>query len=212
MSGIIDPGSTSPTNPIKPVEPSPITQPQGGGVQEFKGPEERMKGLQGPETEKPSPMEIMEQMGHDRKPATPESVGDQLTKLQDTFQGAKNQLQNPGVAKSLRPDHDEALSKLVGKLNGDMGRIAKNSDTEFAPKTRATGETIVDYVSSWIDGSQETLAKALQSVSQVKDPDPARLMNLQYSVQRATQRAELFSTIIGSSVSGIKTIMSTQLG
>jgi hypothetical protein len=31
-------------------------------------------------------------------------------------------------------------------------------------------------------------------------------------VQRATQRGELFASIVGSTVSGVKTIMSTQLG
>lgn len=210
MSGIIDPGSVSPSKPITPVEPS-TSQPQGPGVKEFQGPEERMKGTQAPETEKPSPMELMQEKGHQKAP-TKESVEEQLSKLDQVFEGAKKQIQNPSTERSLRPDHEEALGKLVGKLNGDMGRVAKHSDVEFSPKTQGKGETVVDFVSNWIDGSQQTLANALQSVGKSQNPDPAQLMGLQFSVQRATQRAELFTSIISASVSGIKTIMSTQLG
>jgi hypothetical protein len=212
MSGIIDPGPVNPTRPSAPVEGpgSPLAkEPEGG--KEFHGPEAGKTVPQGQSTEKPSLMDLAGQMGHGKEQVTQESLSQKLGNLQDKFGDIKTRFQNQRP--DLRVDQERAFDKLVDKLNGDMRQITKQSGAgEFSPKKRGVGEKMVDFLTGWLDGSQKTLSKALTSVSGLKDPNPADLMNLQYSVQRATQRSELFSTIIGSSVSGIKTIMSTQLG
>lgn len=212
MSGIIDPGSVVPSKPITPLQgPTEGSPKMPEGAKEFHGPEGGGKKMEeSAATEKPpSLMELAGQMGRSKE-ITQESVQNQLSQLQDTLAGAKDQLQKPGVA--LRPDQEKAFDKLVDKMNGSMSQIAKHSDSEFVPKKQAAGQKMVDFLTDWIDGSQKTMGKALSSVSKMENPGPADLMNLQYSVQKASQRAELFSSIIGASVSGIKTIMSTQLG
>jgi len=206
--GITGPEATPPSKPGGPVEgPTEVTGKGQQEPKEFRGP----GAEKAPETETTDKISPMDLAGQDQRKSAPtqESLDGQLNKLNDTLEGAKNQLQ---TTTQIRPDQEEALNKLVDKMNGDMNRIAKHSETEFTPRKQGSGEKMLEFVTGWIDGSQSTLQKALASVSQLKNPNPGQLMNLQYSVQRATQRGELFSSIIGSSVSGIKTIMSTQLG
>jgi len=211
MSGITGPGATPPSKPGGPVEgPTEVTKKGPEEQKEFRGPGAE-KGAEAEKSDKISPMDLAAQQ-QGKQQVTQESLGQQMNKLQDTLGNAQNQLKNPNIANNIRPDQEHALGTLVDKMNGDMGRVAKHSDTEFTPRKQGSGEKMVDFVTDWINGSQETLGKALKSVSTMKNPNPGQMMNLQYSVQRATQRGELFSSIISSSVSGIKTIMSTQLG
>ncbi len=74
------------------------------------------------------------------------------------------------------------------------------------------GGNVLSRVVNWLGGAQGALGGALEYLKTTEKPDITSYLRLQYAVQRATQRGELFSSIVGSSVSGIKTIMSTQLG
>lgn len=160
---------------------------------------------------KPTPMEVARE-GQERKPMTPEEVGGNINKLKTQLEDAQRNLQDPNVTSKFAPEHYQALNKLVEKMTPDVRTIAKNTEGEFNPPQHIANEPALNYVARWLNGSQETLTSALNYLSTIKNPDPGSFLKLQYSIQRATQRGELFATIIGSSVSGVKTIMSTQLG
>jgi len=198
--------------PLKPVEPVPpptgpdelptfTTGPEG---QPPKGPEEAQT--------KPSPMEAATDASRQQQQISPEELQGKTTELIGHLDKAQEQLKDPAVVKNLSPEHEEALSTLTDKITPDMQTIAKGSGTTFTPPEKGTGQSVLERVSTWITGSQNTLRSALNHMQTVKNPSPVDFLQMQYSVQRATQRAELFSSVIGSSVSGIKTIMSTQLG
>lgn len=163
-------------------------------------------------TEKPSPMDLAREGAEKGNRMTPEQLNDQISQLKSRLNEAQADLQNPTVTNKFTKDHYDALSKLVEKMNPDMRNVAKNSKGEFNPPQHISGEPALNYITRWINGSQETLSSALNYVGKEKNPNPASFLKLQYSVQRAVQRGELFASIVGASVSGIKTIMSTQLG
>jgi len=170
------------------------------------------QGKEGPASveggDKTSPMEVAGEAG--QKPWPTEQMQTNMEHLHQQLDDAKGKVQDQKNV--LTEDHDKALSSLVDKLNPDYKRIAQNTGQEFHPATRGKGQGVRDYVVNWVNGSQENLTKALNYLSNMKQPDPAAYLKIQMSVQRATQRGELFASIIGSSVSGVKTIMSTQLG
>lgn len=166
-----------------------------------------------PASEKPTPMEVARDAEQEKRPVwTQQELQGNLQNLQDRLATTKQSLADPKMTKNLTDDHYTALSRLVDKMSPDMRTIAKVSGADAEPVQKTTGEGVIGYVSRWIDGSQNTLASALDYASQGQKPDPAGFLKMQFAVQRATQRAELFSSILGAGVSGIKTIMSTQLG
>ncbi len=169
-------------------------------------------GPQQVSTEKPSPMDLAREGAEKGTRMTPEELNNQLSQLKNRLNETQADLQNPTVTNKFTKDHYDALGKLVDKMNPDMRNIAKNSSGEFNPPQHISGEPVLNYITRWINGSQETLTSALNYVGKEKNPNPASFLKLQYSVQRAVQRGELFASIVGASVSGIKTIMSTQLG
>jgi hypothetical protein len=116
------------------------------------------------------------------------------------------------LSKRFTSDHYEAMQKVIEKLNPDMKTIAKSTNGTFEAPQKKSGESVLGHVANWINGAQGTLGGALDYLQNTKNPDVTSYLRLQYAMQKATQRGELFASIIGSSVSGIKTIMSTQLG
>lgn len=210
---------TSPTQPIQgPTEKPPL------GAEEVRGQEQRpftLPRTPNPEagqaaeaaTTKPTPMQVMSDVEQQRQPPmNPEQLQDHLTRLKEGFAQAQSKLSNPANLAKLTDDHYKALTRWTEVLNPNLKTIAKNTDTEFSPIKKKKGETALSYVTRWIDGSQDTLTSALNFFSTQSNPNPASMLKIQYAVQRAVQRVELFSSIIGSSVSGVKTLMSTQLG
>ncbi len=176
-------------------------------------PEPGAKGAEAPEMQPhPSPMDAAGEGARQQAQMTPEQLGSQVEGLKNQLSNIGSQLQNPDVTGKFSPDHYEALNRVVEKMTPDMRSIANNSQTEFNPPQRASGESVLGFVTHWINGAQGTLSAALNYVGTEKSPNPASFLKLQYAVQRASQRGELFASIVGSSVSGIKTIMSTQLG
>lgn len=215
----------NPINPnpgVTPIQPTPQYGQEKVGIGEgeeaagqkpFSLPPEPGKTPPGgtPSSVEPSPMAVAE--GSNRqKPLSTEELSEKMDQLQTRLKNAQTQLQNPHVTKSLSEDHYQALNRLTTKMNPDMQSIAQNSGSQFSPPTQGAKESPLSFITNWLNGSQQTLGNAVSYLSTVKKPDIASYLKLQYSVQRATQRGELFASIIGSSVSGIKTLMSTQLG
>ena len=186
------------------AQPRPFSLPQA--------PNEGQGATIAPGSEKPTPMDVARDAEREQHPWTPDQMNDKLGQLQNQLTNAKTQLNDPNRNRNFTQDHYNALSTLVGKMNPDMNTIAKTTNGQFSEVKKARGQSVLEYVTKWIDGSQNTLSGALNYLQTVQKPDPATYLRLQFAVQRATQRGELFASIIGSSVSGIKTIMSTQLG
>ncbi len=145
----------------------------------------------------------------ERMRITPEELNSQMQDLSAKFRKGREAVLK---SQNLAPEHDQALSKLAGKLTPDMRIIANRMGVDYKPAARASGESIMDFIVNWIDGSQKTMNQALSAYSQVDNLNPAAYLTLQAAVQRASERAELFGSIVSSSVSGVKTIMSMQLG
>ncbi len=208
-------GGVSPTQPTPPFGPE---KPRIGAGEEAQEPRPFNVGPQGspatPEsqTTKPSPMEVAGDAARQQGAVAPEELSDTLVKLQNQLGNIQDKIQDPNIASKFTDDHYTAMQKVTQKMNPDMQAIAKNSDGEFTPPTQKQGQGVVDWVSNWLDGAQGTLGGALDYLQNTEKPDITSYLKLQYAVQRASQRGELFASIVGSSVSGIKTIMSTQLG
>ncbi|NGX55049.1 MAG: hypothetical protein KR126chlam2_00671 [Chlamydiae bacterium] len=159
----------------------------------------------------PSPMAAAQE-AEKPIPWTPEEMNNNIVQAQQTLTDAKSQLQDPTKAQGLTDVHNQALGKVVDTMNPDMQTIANTTGQEYAPAKQGEGEGILSYVTKWIDGAQGTMSGALNYLSTMKNPNPADFMKLQYAMQRASQRGEVFASIISSSVSGVKSIMSIQLG
>lgn len=165
-------------------------------------------------TNTPSPMQMISTTA-----ATPpnrmtvEQLNQNLSQLQSQFGQIQNQLQDSSVTSQLSPDHLNAMQRLVEDLNPQMRTIANETGGQFQPPQIKSGSVLSDIV-KWVNGSQQTFGGALHYLSSAdgKQVNIESMMRLQYSVQRASQRGELFASIISSTVSGVKTIMSTQLG
>lgn len=201
----------------------PGISPVPGGGEPGKGPEKPKVGEGQPEqkpftmpsgaekTSAPSPMEVARNTGPSKQ-LPPEELSEHVNKAQNALKEAQTKLNNPAIQKNLTEEHFKALDQVKGKMNGDLRQIAENSGSQYEPSQPLPDDNPVQRLAKWINGSQSTLTGALNYLSQTKNPNIASYMKLQYGVQRATQRAELFSSIVGSSVSGLKTLMSTQLG
>ena len=87
---------------------------------------------------------------------------------------------------------------MKGKLDEDLKTVAQNSGGKYEPAQASPSESPLKKILSWVNGSQSAITGALNHVSEQKNPNIASYMKLQYGVQRASQRAELFSSIIGS--------------
>lgn len=210
---ISNPG-VSPTEPVPPYGPDKPRLGAGEEAQEPKpftlGPEGGPSTTEAP-TEKPSLMDVAGDAARQQQIAPPE-LSDQVVKLQKQLSNVKEAIQDPTVNRDFVADHYEAMQRVAQKMDPDLQTMAKYSNGKYTPATQAKGQSITDFLAQWIDGSQGALQGALDYLQTTQKPDPATYLRLQYSVQRAAQRGELFASIVGSSVSGIKTLMSTQLG
>jgi hypothetical protein len=220
LDGFFKPDDPVSNSGVSPIQPSPSYGPEkprlasGEETQEPKpfslGPEG--KPAQETQSQRPSPMEVAGDAARQHPQIPPEQLSEHILKLQEQYQVIQNKIQQRESEKSFTADHYSAMQKITQKLNPDMQTIAKNTSGEFNPPVQKKGQSVVDHIANWINGSQGTLQNALEFLQTEQKPDPASYLRLQYAVQRATQRGELFASIVGSTVSGIKTIMSTQLG
>lgn len=213
------PDSTSGVTPTPPTPEYGRDKPRLGAGEETQEPKPFSLGPEGKEPEqaapagKPTPMDVAREgaeKGTQRM--TPEALNEQIAKLKNQLGNVQTNLQNPNITRRFTQDHYDALQKAAEKTTPDIRSIAKNTQGEFNPPQHIPNEPVLNYITRWINGSQETLSQAMNFIGTEKNPNPASFLKLQYSVQRAVQRGELFASIVGASVSGIKTIMSTQLG
>ncbi|MCH9611146.1 MAG: hypothetical protein S4CHLAM81_14800 [Chlamydiales bacterium] len=205
------------SNPIQgPGErPDRIEGPGKGAEQPQVGQgQENQKSFSMPEGSRaesaPSPMEVAGQQSVPKM--EPQEMQGHIARVQQSLEEAHTKLSDPAVQNQLTDEHYKALSQVSTKLNGDLRTMAENSGGKFEPPIGDPKKSAAQNILNWVNGSQKTLTGALNYLSETKKPNPASYMKMQYAVQRATQRAELFSSIVSSSVSGIKTLMSTQLG
>lgn len=140
------------------------------------------------------------------------ALSEQLNQLNTKLGGVKNSLQDPQTAQTLTKDHYDAFYTLIDKMNPDLNNLAKGGKTSFSSPEHQPDEPMLGYIIRWIDGSQQTLGETANYLSTQQTLNPSDFLKVQYASQRAVQRGELFASIVGTSVSGIKTIMSTQLG
>lgn len=197
------------SSPIQPT-PSPIEKPslpaqEAGQQKPFTlGPEP----LKGEETQKLTPMEAARERGGQPK-WSDEQMQDKLEATRIQYEGYAARLKGP-EGKNLTPDHFSALDKLQKKLNPDLKTIAEGSGRTFSPEASNSPLTAA---LNWFGGAQDTFGGALNYLGTMgPNMNMGDFMKMQYATQRAAQRGELFASIIGSTVSGIKTLMSTQLG
>lgn len=165
-------------------------------------------------SEKPSPFDLARE-GTKSPQWTPDELQNNMEQLQKQFAEAQQKMANPSLRASLTDDHKSALTKLVDKLNPDIRTIAKQTGQDFQPAKQEKGQSVLDYVTKWIGQSQDTMAGSLNYVNSMNEsgsPDMAGFMKLQFAMNRAQERTELFSSILSATTSGIKQILSTQLG
>jgi hypothetical protein len=214
-----EPISNPPSSPTPGVQPPTPESPGLGAGEEAGGrsfslPPEPGKttGAPTPASDKPTPMDVARDSAHSQA-WSQEEIQDHMQLFKTQLDDAQRKLKSPDVTKNLTPDHYSALTKITDKLNPDLRNVAKLTDTEFQPPAAPKGGGALDHVLNWIGGAQDMMKGALGYASSIKgNPNPADMLRLQMAMHRATERGELFSSVIGSTVSGIKTIMSTQLG
>lgn len=214
-----DPVNNPGIPPIQPTKPGSTPESpgmlSGEGTPAFQLP--KGKSSPSPQAEKPTPMDVARDA--ERQANAPRwsvnEMQDNLTSLQTLLNRAKTNLTNPNTQKILTEDHRTALVRLTSKLNPDLEEIAQLTEGNYQPKGAPAAKdsnSVLNYVAEWLGGGQKTLGEALNFASDVHNPDPVAYLKLQFAVQRATQKGELFASILGSTVSGIKTLLSTQLG
>jgi len=164
-------------------------------------------------TQVPSPMQMMGNVAGTRSETSVAQISSSLGSLQDQFSSIRDQLQDASAQGKLTPQHYDALKELASQSNGSITNIANLTQGQFQPPAIGSNNVLKDII-NWVNGGQQAFGHALNylSSSDGKQMNVASMFKLQYSVQRASQKAELFASVISSTVSGIKTIMSTQLG
>lgn len=215
---IDDPISNPPIQPTPGIVPTPSptgipeSGPQGLEPRPFELPSgpSQSRNIEAASS-KPSPMDVARDSAHVQG-WDPQDIQDNMRLLQTQLSDAQKKLQDPNLTAKFSDDHYTALNKLTDKMNPEMRSIAKLTDGKFSPPEGQKGGGALNYVLNWVGGAQQTLGNALAYASSIKNPNPADMMRLQFAMHRATERGELFASIIGSTVSGIKTIMSAQLG
>lgn len=209
------------SNPgITPTPRIPGVSPETPGIgsndaqepKPFSLPPEPLKGQRAnPSSEaKPTPMEVARDGGGGK--LSPQEILDQTEVLQKKIDKAKVLYQDPAKARNLTQDHYDAMMKVTSKLGGDLHKMAKYTNGEFAYPQKEKQDTVLQYVLKYLNSSQGVTDHVTQFLGQNTNPNVAQLLSVQYAMQRASQKVELLASIIGSSVSGIKTLMSTQLG
>ncbi|WP_213358168.1 hypothetical protein [Chlamydiifrater phoenicopteri] len=141
---------------------------------------------------------------------------EQINNLKRRLNDFKLQMHDSERTEKLQAEHIEAVNTIMNLIDKDLAAIAQHSGQSLqeAEKDKDDKRSVARRVVDWISSGEEVLNRALLYFSD-RNGEPesvANFMKIQYAVQRATQRAELFSSIVGTTVSSIKTIMTTQLG
>lgn len=214
MSESINTPGSSPTEPLRDIEPeiiTPQTSPNvvGGGLGDEKQPKPfnlPEKGAGGVSQEQISPMELAQTQ---QQKINPQEISQRINYMNNKFGQIGTMLQNNPNA-TIPKDRVGELNNTMGGLGEDLRHIAQLTGGKYSPPQESNN--IMEWIKNFVSGGQAQFDQALQSLGKMKNPNPAEMLRLSYTVQRATQKTELFSSIISSTVGGIKTIMGTQLG
>ncbi|MEF9519525.1 hypothetical protein SBV45_01330 [Chlamydia crocodili] len=168
---------------------------------------------------KPNPMAMMQDRNSNiidpelEEALDSEELKEQINNLKERLWDAQSTLQNQDQNK-LSPEHFEAVSVIIDLINGDLSDIAEHTQQSLEKKTEEESDSVTRKMINWVSSGEEVLNRALLYFSDRNGEreNLADFLKVQYAVQRATQRAELFASIVGTTVSSIKTIMTTQLG
>ncbi|SGA29357.1 Uncharacterised protein [Chlamydia abortus] len=141
-----------------------------------------------------------------------EELKEQINNLKERLWDAQSTLQQD--QNKLSQEHFEAVSVIIDLINGDLNDIAEHTQQNLQTKKEEEHESVARKMVNWVSSGEEVLNRALLYFSDRNGEreNLADFLKVQYAVQRATQRAELFASIVGTTVSSIKTIMTTQLG
>ncbi|MBQ8498836.1 hypothetical protein [Chlamydia sp.] len=142
-----------------------------------------------------------------------EELQEQIHLLKHRLWDAQMQMQNQNPDR-LAAEHMDALDVIVNLINGDLQTIAEHTQQTIQHENSGEERSVTRKMVDWVSSGEEILNRALLYFSDRNGEREtlADFLKVQYAVQRATQRAELFASILGATVSSIKTIMTTQLG
>lgn len=207
------------TNPAKPIGDigtegitpnEPTESPSGTPTKTFQMPE---KEIQGQAAGQISPMDLSHAQSQH---LTPQAMSEriqymnaQLGKTQALLQENGKLLQNYPDLK-LNQAQAAELQTTMGGLHEDLRNMGSLTQSPYKPPQDSG--SLLKFVTDFVSGGQNQFEKALQYLGSVKNPNPAEMLKLSYTVQRASQKTELFASIIGSAVGGIKALFGTQLG
>ncbi|MEG0036890.1 MAG: hypothetical protein RSB82_00820 [Victivallaceae bacterium] len=173
----------------------------------------------------PGPMQMIAQCRDQEKSAPEFRMDDDKIsqELQDGIEKLKNELndfrlqtRNWERTDQVEKERYDAMTLVMGLINEDLSVVARETGQQsIVKKSEEKKEaSVFRKVVDWVSTGEEVLNRAMIYLSG-KNGEPSDIVDflkIQYAVQRATQRAELFASIVGTSVSSIKTIMTTQLG
>lgn len=142
-----------------------------------------------------------------------EELQEQINNLKLRLGNFRLQMQNSEAMEQMEDERIQAVHKVIGLIDKDLSLIAEQTH-QFTKKETQEDSSLAMKVLDWVSGGEEILNRALLYFSdrQGRPETTVDFLKVQYAVQRATQRAELFASIVGTTVSSIKTIMTTQLG
>lgn len=172
----------------------------------------------GVSAEKPSLMAMMQDKNSQlidpelEEALNSEELQEQINLLKSRLWDAQTRIENQDLDK-LTSEHIDALGTIIDLIHGDFQSIAEHTQQSM-DQVNNKEKSITRKVVDWVSSGEEILNRALLYLCSRNGEGEslADFLKVQYAVQRATQRSELFASILGSSVSGIKTIMTTQLG
>lgn len=139
-------------------------------------------------------------------------LSDQISQLKGSFSNLALRIEDSSQNFDDK-DTQQAL-QVMEILNQDLLEIANNTNQKESKSFEEETPGFIHKALNWCYSGEQILHNALLFLSDQKDSFSSLgdYLKLQYAVQRATQRTELFASIMGITISSIKTIMTTQLG
>lgn len=168
---------------------------------------------------KPNPMAMMQDQNSNlidpelQEALESEELQEQINNLKGRLWDFRSTFEDSQTTAQFADEHFQAVGVIIDLINEDLNTIAEHTQQDARKEDKEEG-SVTRKIIDWVSSGEEVLNRALLYFSD-RDGNRESLANflkVQYAVQRATQRAELFASIVGTSVSSVKTIMTTQLG
>ncbi|WP_100934436.1 hypothetical protein [Candidatus Chlamydia corallus] len=169
---------------------------------------------------KPNPMAMMQDQNSNlidpelQEALESEELQEQINNLKGRLWDFRSTFEDSQTTAQFADEHFQAVGVIIDLINEDLNTIAEHTQQDTKKQDQEEDSSVTRKVIDWVSSGEEVLNRALLYFSD-RDGNRESLANflkVQYAVQRATQRAELFASIVGTSVSSVKTIMTTQLG